>query len=204
MNVPLERRRQYLNVPLDRVVRGLLLAAALLMIASYFLPLWTITAVSPSLSTHFGLALHVGRIESVSASTEAVELGTDGSPDSRWMPFVVGGLALLLLRAAAIGTGMSLVDVSALFAYFVGFSMWSFAGRLDFYGRYLSAPTPRGVALFVPPLFGNETIDGLLVSSYPAIGAFMIAAAGLLLALAGFFTWRRGRSEMESEIRMAA
>jgi hypothetical protein len=204
MNVPLERRRQYLNIPLDRVVRGLLLMAALLMIGSYFLPLWRITAVSPSLSTHFGLALHVGRVESVSASTEAVELGTDGSPDSRWMPFVVGGLALLLLRAAAIGTGMSLVDVSALFAYFVGFSMWSFAGRLDFYGRYLSAPTPRGVSLFVPPLFGHETIDGLLVSSYPAIGAFTIAAAGFLLAVAGYFTWRRGRSEMESEIRMAA
>jgi len=36
------------------------------------------------------------------------------------------------------------------------------------------------------------------------LGAFTIAAAGLLLALAGFFTWRRGRSEMESEIRMAA
>lgn len=204
MNVPLERRSQYLNIPLDLVARGLLLVAALLMIASYFLPLWRITAVSPSRSTQFGLAVHVGRVESVSASTDAVELGTDGSPDSRWMPFVVGGLALLLLRAAAIGTGMSLVDLSALFAYFVGFSMWSFAGRLDFYGRYLSAPTPRGISLFVPPLFGHESIDGLLVSSYPSTGSFTVAAAGLLLALAGFFTWRRGRSEMASEIRMAA
>jgi copper chaperone NosL len=204
MNVPLERRSQYLNIPLDLVARGLLLLAALLMIASYFLPLWRITAASPSLSTQFGLALHVGRVESVSASTEAVELGTDGSPDSRWMPFVVGGLALLLLRAAAIGTAMSLVDLSALFAYFVGFSMWSFAGRLDFYGRYLSAPTPGGVSLFVPPLFGHETIDGLLVTSYPAIGSFTMGAAGLLLALAGALTWRRGRSEMASEIRMAA
>jgi hypothetical protein len=56
----------------------------------------------------------------------------------------------------------------------------------------------------VPPLFGHETIDGLLVSSYPAIGAFTIAAAGFLLTVAGYFTWRRGRSEMASEIRMAA
>jgi len=204
MNVPLEKRSQYLNIPLDLAARGLLLAAALLMIGSYFLPLWRITAVSPSRSTQLGLAVHVGRVESVSASTEAVELGTDGSTDSRWMPFVVGGLALLLLRGAAIGTGMSLVDLSALFAYFVGFSMWSFAGRLDFYGRYLSAPTPRGVSLFVPPLFGHETIGGLLVSSFPAAGSFTIAGAGLLLALAGLVTWRRGRAEMASEIRMAA
>ena len=204
MNVPLERRRQYLNIPLDLAARGLLLVAALLMIGSYFLPLWRITAVSPSRSTQFGLAVYVDRVESVSASTDAVELGTDGSADSRWMPFVVGGLALLLLRGAAIGTGMSLVDLSVMFAYFVGFSMWSFAGRLDFYGRYLSAPTPRGISLFVPPLFGHETIDGLLVSSFPAIGSFTIGAAGLLLALAAAVTWRRGRAEMASEIRMAA
>jgi hypothetical protein len=204
MNVPLERSNRYLNMPLDLTARGLLLAAALLMIGSYFLPLWRIEAVSPSRSTQFGLAVYTDRIESVAASTDAVELGTDGSPDSRWLPFVVGGLALLLLRGAAIGTGMSLVDLSALFVYFVGFSMWSFAGRLDFYGRYLAAETPRGVSLFVPPLFGHETIDGLLVSSSPAPGSFAIAAAGLLLAFAVAVTWKRERSEMASEIRMAA
>jgi hypothetical protein len=120
------------------------------------------------------------------------------------LPFVVGGLALILLRGAAIGTVMSLVDVSALFVYFVGFSTWSFAGRLDFYGRYLAAETSRGVSLFVPPLFGRETIDGLRVSSSPGPGSFAIAAAGLLLALAIAITWRRGRSEIASEIRMAA
>jgi hypothetical protein len=204
MRVPLERSGRYLSTPLARGARGLLLAAALLMIGSYFVPLWRIEAVSPSRSTQFGLALYADRIESVAASTDAVELGSDGSRESRWLPFVVGGLALMLLRGAAIGTGMSLVDVSALFVYFVGFSMWSFAGRLDFYGRYLAAETHRGVSLFVPPLFGRETIDGLLVSSSPGPGSFAIAAAGLLLALAVALTWRRGRSEIASEIRMAA
>jgi hypothetical protein len=204
MKIPLERSNSYLNTPLDLAARAPLLVAALLMIGSYFVPLWRIDAVSPSRSTQFGLAVYIDRVESVSASTDAVELGTDGSHDSRWMPFVVGGLALLLLRGAAIGTGMSLVDLSALFAYFVGFSMWSFAGRLDFYGRYLTAPTSRGVSLFVPPLFGHETIDELVVSSFPATGSFTIAAAGLLLAAAAAITWRHGRSEMASEIRMAA
>ena len=204
MNVSFERSSRYLSMPLDIAARGLLAAAALLLIGSYLLPLWRIEAASPSRSTQFGLAVYTDRIESVSASTEAVELGTDGSPDSRWLPFVVGGLALLLLRGAAIGTGMSLVDLSALFLYFVGFSMWSFAGRLDFYGRYLAAETPRGVTLFVPPLFGHETINGLLVSSSPAPGSFLIAAAGLLLAFAVAIAWRRGRSEMACEIRMAA
>jgi hypothetical protein len=90
------------------------------------------------------------------------------------------------------------------FRAFVGFSIWSFAGRLDFYGQYLAAATLRGVSVFVPPLFGQETIDGLLVSSSPAPGSFAIAAAGLLLAFAVAVTWRRGRSEMASEIRMAA
>ena len=204
MKVSFERSSRYLGMPLDLAARGLLLTAAVLLIASFFLPLWRIEAVSPSRSTQFGLAVYTDRIESVGASTDAVELGTDGSPDSRWLPFVVGGLALLLLRGAAIGTGMSLVDLSALFAYFVGFSMWSFAGRLDFYGRYLSAETARGVTHFVPPLFGRETMGGLLISSSPAPGSFVIAAAGILLAFAVAVTWRRGRSEIASEIRMAA
>jgi len=203
MNIPFERKSRYLSMPLVLAARGLLLAAALLLIASYFLPLWRIEVTSPTHSA-FGLAVYTDRIEPVGASTDAVELETDGSPDSRWLPFVIGGLALLLLRGAAIGTGMSLVDLSVLFMYFVGFSIWSFAGRLDFYGRYLAAATPRGVSLYVPPLFGHETIDGLVVSSFPAAGSFTIAGAGLLLAFAVAVAWRRGRSEMASEIRMAA
>jgi hypothetical protein len=203
MNVPLERSSRYLSMPLDLAARGLLLAAALLLIASWFLPIWRIDVAPPTQSA-LGLAVYTDRIELLGTPSESVELLNDGSRDSRWMPFVVGGLALLLLRGAAIGTGRSLVDLSALFAYFVGFSMWSFAGRLDFYGRYLTAPTSRGVSLFVPPLFGQETIDGLLISSFPATGSFTIAGAGLLLVLAAVVTWRHGRSEMASEIRMAA
>jgi hypothetical protein len=204
MNIPLERNSRYLSMPLDLAARGLLLAAALLLIASCFLPLWRIEATYPARFAQFGLAVYADGIEPVGASTNAVELGTDGSPDSRWLPFVIGGLALLSLRGAAIGTGMSLVDLSVLFVYFVGFSMWNFAGRLDFYGQYLAEATPQGVSLFVPPLFGQETFDGLLVSSFPAAGSFTIAAAGLLLALAVAVAWRHGRSEMASEIRMAA
>jgi copper chaperone NosL len=203
MNVPLERSSRYLNMPLDLAARGLLLAAALLLIASCFLPIWRIDVASATQSP-FGLAVYTDRIEPLGTPSESVELGTDGSRDSRWMPFVVGGLALLLLRGAAIGTGMSLVDLPVLFVYFVGFSMWSFAGRLDFYGQYLAAATPRGVSLFVPPLFGHETFDELVVSSFPAAGSFTIAGAGLLLVFAVFVAWRRGRSEMASEIRMAA
>jgi hypothetical protein len=166
-------------------------------------PIWQIDVAAPAQSA-FGLAVYTDHVELLGYPSESVELENDGSRDSRWMPFVVGGLALLLLRGAAIGTGMSLVDLSVLFVYFVGFSMWSFAGRLDFYGQYLAAATPRGVSLFVPPLFGQETLDGLMVTSFPTVGSFTIAAAGLLLAFAAVVAWRRGRSEMASEIRMAA
>jgi copper chaperone NosL len=204
MNVPFERKSRYLSTPLVRAVRGILLAAALLLIASYFLPLWRIDVTNRAGLTQLGLAVHADRIESVGASTDSVKLGADQSPDSRWLPFVIGALALLSLRAAAIGTGMSLVDLFVLFSYFIGFSIWSFAGRLDFYGQYLAAETSRGVSVFVPPLFGQETIDGLLVSSFPAPGSFAIAAAGLLLAVAVAVTWWKARSEMASDIRMAA
>jgi hypothetical protein len=46
---------------LDRAARGMLLAAALLLIASYFLPLWRIDVISPASFTQFGLAVHAYR-----------------------------------------------------------------------------------------------------------------------------------------------
>lgn len=203
MRVPFERAVRYLNTPLDLGARGLLFAAALLLIGAFFLPLWQIHVASPT-SPSLGAVIYAGRVEPVGAPDESVALTRDHSPDSRWLPFVIGGLALLLLRAAAIGTGRSIVDLSALFGYFLAFSIWSFAGRLDFYGRYLSAPTSGGISLFVPPLFGHERLGDLDVFSLPDAGAIAIVVAGIALVWAGVLSWRRASSEMAAEVRMAA
>jgi copper chaperone NosL len=204
MNVSVEKNSRYLNTPLDLPVRGFLLVAALLMIASCFLPLWRIDVGTPSDPQRLGLAMYANRLETVGWLANDVEVRSDDSPDSRWLPFVVGGLALLLLRGAAIGTERSLVDLFVLFVYFVGFSIWSFAGRLDFYGRYIAAETGQGVSLFVPPLFGHERLGTLDVTSFPSFGSFTIAAAGFALAAALVVSWKAVRSEIASEVRLAA
>jgi hypothetical protein len=190
-------------MPLDLATRGLLLVSALLLIATYFLPLWRIQVSSSADPEGFGLAVYTYKLEGVGGQENDFEVRTDGSPDSRWLPFVVGGLALLLLRGAAIGMGMSLVDLFVLFVYFSVFSFWSFAGRLDYYGRYLAAATRTGVSLFVPPLMGHERIGGLDVSSSPSVGSFAILGAGFALAVALIVGWRRGRSEIAGEISIA-
>jgi hypothetical protein len=203
MNVAVERESRYLNMPLDLATRALLLVSALLLIATYFLPLWRIQVSSATDPEGFGLAVYTYKLEGVGGQENDVEVRTDGSPDSRWLPFVVGGLALLLLRGAAIGMGMSLVDLFVLFVYFSAFSFWTFAGRLDSYGSYLAAATRTGVSLFVPPLMGHERIGGLDVSSSPSVGSFAILAAGLALAVALIVGWRRGRSEIAGEVSIA-
>jgi hypothetical protein len=185
------RSTRYLNRRLDRLTRALLLAGALLLAAACLLPVWRIDVAPPADTGHLGLALYADRIEVVGAPEEGLELRSDETPGFQWMPFVLGGLTLLFLRGAAIGTGRSVVDLAALFAYFVVFSAWSFAGRLDFYGRYLAAATERGVSLFVPPLVGHQRIDGVDVFSLPAAGALTVAGAGVLLAWALVRSWRR-------------
>jgi hypothetical protein len=204
MNASVQRNSRYLNTPLDIPVRGLLLAAALLMIAACFLPLWRIDVGTASDPQRLGLVMYPSRLDTVGWLENDVEVRSDDSPDSRWLPFVVGGLALLLLRGAAIGTERSLVDLFVLFVYFVGFSIWSFAGRLDFYARYIAAETREGVSMFVPPLLGHERIGGLDVTSSPAVGAFLIAVAGFALAAALVVSWKAVRSEIAYETRLAA
>jgi hypothetical protein len=96
------------------------------------------------------------------------------------------------------------VDLSVLFVYFIGVSIWSLPASWTSTVDISRRRPPEASLNFVPPLFGHEAIDGLEVSSFPAPGFFAIAAAGLVLACAVTVAWRRGRSEMASEIRMAA
>src|SRR5204863_9383758 len=124
----------------------------LLLVAAHFLPLWNLTMFAPQYP--HGLRLDIfdhalvggngGQdIKEINLLNHYIgmrDLAAEDFTEFRWMPFVLGGLALLYLRAVALGTVKELVDTTMVFVYFGGFSAWMFAYKLYRYVHEL-APT---------------------------------------------------------------
>ena len=195
MKAYFERSNQFLQRTLDWEPRVLLVVAALLLLPTYLLPLWEITASPPGTAAVrvYSYKVEIGQGGSASRDAAAAEdpaASRELSPAEprsvQWLPFVIGVLALLFLRAPVHGRLRDLVDVSVLYAYFCGFALWSFADTIREYRHAL--------------LSGQ---DALAVSSHPASGGYFLAAVAAVLTLALALAWRRARAEHTAEVRAA-
>ena len=117
------------------------------------------------------------------------DLVNESFTEFQWMPFVIGALGLLVLRAAVHGTVVALVDVTMLFVYFGAFSLWSFGYKLYRYGHDLSPEAAVQVPPFMPPMFGGQQIANFEVYSYPRPATYAMAGVIALLLAALLLTW---------------
>jgi len=209
----LERSNRFLDLPLDLGPRSLLVFAALLLLSTLGLPLWRVALVGPDHPGGPPLYIYSSRIGGEPGAVEAVnrlnrsigmrELSTSDVQEFQWMPFGIGILGLLLLRAAVLGKMSELVDAFVLTAYFDLFSLWSFGYRLYRYGHDLSPNAPVKAAPFMPPLLGRKDVSGWEVLSAPALGSYALAAGTVLLAAAIGLAWKEAREEARQEARAA-
>jgi len=178
--------------------RLVLLLAALILLPVYFFPLWNMTFRSNQYTD--GLVLHIYAFELQGGKTPNRDdlreinslnhyigmrplLESDFS-EFVWLPFAIGALMLLTLRALVIGKMANVIDVFVLFSYFGLFSLWSFYHRLYMYGHNLDPTAAIKVQPFTPPLFGSEQIANFSVTSYPDIASFSLFAFAALLVTA--------------------
>jgi hypothetical protein len=202
----LARAARFLDLPLDGTSRALLVAAAVVVVAVYFFPLWNMTMFAPQYPDGLRMDIYASRLEGGNAGQDVREINVlnhyigmheIAEPDFtefKWIPFVVGALALLFLRAAVHGRMSNLVDVFVLMLYFAAFSLGSFAIRLYSYGHNLSEGAPVSVPPFMPPLFGYKQLANFEVYSYPQLGSYALGLATLLLAFALVRAWWRDRA----------
>jgi hypothetical protein len=123
------------------------------------------------------------------------DLVAEDFTEFKWIPFVVGALSLLFVRAAVHGKMAGLVDVTVLYVYFSAFSLWSFAYKLYQYGHSLAPTAAVRVDPFMPPMFGYKQLANFEVYSYPSLSSYALAGAAVLLLLAVLVAWRDGRGE---------
>jgi hypothetical protein len=199
----LTRSTRFLHQPLDAPPRLLLVAAAILVAAGYFLPLWNLTMFAPQYANGLSLDIHtytlvgghngqdVKEINLLNHYIGMRDLAVEDFTEFKWMPFVLGGLALVFLRAMVLGTVKELVDATVLFGYFGAFSLGSFAYKMYRYGHELAPGAPVKVEPFTPPVFGYQQIANFEVYSYPRAGTYVLLLVALLLATSLWLAWRQ-------------
>src|SRR5512134_1482194 len=144
------RGARFLDQPIDARARLMVLVAAALLAATYVLPLWNLTMFAPQYQDGLRLDIYsytlvggndgqdIKEINVLNHYIGMQDLVNESFTEFKWMPFVIGALGLLVLRAAVHGTVVALVDVTMLFVYFGAFSLWSFGYKLYRYGHDLS------------------------------------------------------------------
>jgi hypothetical protein len=209
------KANRVLDAPLDLAPRVTMLVAALLLVAIYLFPLWTLTMFAPQYHDGLRMNIYSYKLEGGNEGQDVKEINVlnhyigmkdliaDDFTEFKWMPFVVGAIALLILRAVVHGKFAHLIDVLVLFAYFSAFSLWSFAYKLWWYGHNLSPQAAVKVDPFMPPLFGYKQLANFEVYSYPGLASYALGASMVLLFAAMVLAWRQTRHEVPLTVAAA-
>ncbi|MBM2841885.1 MAG: hypothetical protein HW412_2413 [Bacteroidetes bacterium] len=200
----------FFETPIDLRSRLLVIVAGLLLLPTYFFPLWQMTLYSNQFPDGLVLNIYSSQLEggkspnrddlkeinSLNHYIGMRELKEDDFTEFKWIPFVIGGVMLLAFRATVLGKMSKLVDLFVLFTYFGMFSIWSFYHKLYLYGHELDPTAAVKVPPFTPPLFGHRTMANFEVYNYPDVGSYFMAAVPLFLLGAMWLsrkTWMKER-----------
>ena len=189
------------------------LLAALALIPTLLVPLWHMTFVAQQYPEGLDLYIYSHNLVGGDDGNDLVEINvlnhyigmadlkSEDFGEFKWMPLIIGLILVLTLRAAAIGSLRSVLDILVISAYFGLFSLWSLYHKLYAYGHNLDPRASVKVDPFTPPVFGHKFVGQFEVWSYPAAGTWFFAAFGLLLIGAFYLTYaRRSRETAESDL----
>jgi copper chaperone NosL len=190
--------------------RLLVALGALLMLGAFFHPLWRIDLEAPQYPEGLGMLIHVDAVGGVQEhdltnintlnhyiGMKAIE--SDAIPELRYMPWILGALvAGGLAAAAAARRGAVLTWLGAIV-------LMGLAGLADFYRwgyDYGHDIDPQAIIAipgmtYQPPLIGSKQLLNITAHSWPAGGAWLIAA-GAALAVAALWLARRQSRAMEA------
>ena len=176
--------------------RILMVAGAVLLAVSIFLPLWQIHLVAPQYPEG-GLDLYIysHKLDAGNDGQDLKEINNlnhyigmapieeEDFAEMTFIPFLLGGFALLALRGAFFGTVKSVVDTLVLFVYFGAFSLWRFYYQLYTYAHNLDPKAAMDIDPFTPILIGWKQIANFTQYSFPREGsALLLVAVGCFIA----------------------
>lgn len=192
----------FFDLNLSKRSRIAVFIAALLLVPTFFLPLWTMTLYSNQFPD--GLHLDIYSYKLAGAKTperdDLREINTlnhyigmrplleSDFAEFVWMPLVIGFFTIFALRTVVFAKMSYLIDNAVLFLYFGLFSFWSFYNRLYAYGHNLDPTAPVKVPSFTPALFGSKQLANFTVYSLPGPASYFMIAFFVALVIAILLT----------------
>lgn len=179
--------------------RLLVALAALLLVPAFFLPIWTISLEAPQYPEGIGMEIMVNTIrgesewdlQNINGLNHYIgmkEIHPDSIRELDIMPWLLGGLVVFGLLAAALGR-KRLLQV-----WLGAFIILAIAGLVDFYmwghdyGHNLNpdaAIKVPGMA-YQPPVIGSKQLLNFTAHSWPGIGG-LLAFASMALGIAALW-----------------
>lgn len=183
--------------------------AALLLVALYFLPIWSISLEAPQYPEGIGLNIYINTIEgkqpqdlqNINGLNHYIgmkEIQPDSIAELKYMPPIIAFLIITGLVIAFWG------NKKWVMGWLILFIMLAIVGLIDFYlweydyGHNLDPNAAIKVPgmTYQPPLIGSKALLNFNAISLPHTGFFFALAS---MVLAGLVWWREGSEEKESE-----
>ena len=190
-------------------LRWMLTAGVLLLMGTYFLPLWSITVEAPQYPEGLGIYIRINTVDGhhrndlknlniVNHYIGMQEIVPESIPELKYIPPIVGFMILSGLLVAWKGGQKSLYIWLALFSVLaivglIDFFLWNydFGHNLD---TEHAAIQIEGMT-YQPPLFGTKTMLNFVTTSLPASGGILAFASILMGYVVAFLNWRDSRSK---------
>lgn len=196
----IEKLNRFFGINLNAGSRVMIIISTLVLVPSYFFPLWNMTMYSNQFPDGLRLMIYsykleggdtpgrddLAEINSLNHYIGMKVLDKRDFAEFNWLPFAIGVFMLFALRATVQGKMSMLVDLVVVFGYFGLFSLWSFYYRMYTYGHNLEPTAAIKVQGFTPPLIGHKTVANFEIYSYPGLASYLLGLFAVILLIAGY------------------
>lgn len=178
------------STKLSGVSSLLLFIAALLIVASLFFPWWRLDFYAPQYPEGLDITVYPDRLEGDLSNINGLnhyigmkQFSEDDFAELQFLPYLVGGLALLIVIGAIIRKKGYLYFLIGLFVVGGIVGLWDLISSLNEYSMNLDVKAPIEMAPFKIPIIGGNVIANFTTNSHLGTGVYFAVAAFILLLI---------------------
>lgn len=193
---------------MNKVSRNIFLVAGIILILTYFLPIWSISLDAPQYPE--GIGLHIwlytikghnphdlANINGLNHYIGMKEIVPDSIPELKFMPYIIGFMIIFALLVYFIKKKW------LAWAWVILFIVLMIIGLYDYYiwgydyGHDLNPQAAIKVPgmSYQPPLIGTKQLLNFKSTSLPAIGGIVIGVSILLGMISIYLNSRKGKQQ---------